>query len=77
MKFIRVLAALSLSAQHCIAASIDLWSGPSIEPRATSFQPIEPEEIIARLSTTPEQYKPEERHPGMVRQGLPDKLKFR
>lgn len=68
MIFIQIIAALSLFAQYCLAASIDLWTGPerSIDPRDEVFKPIDPKEIIARLGTTPQQYEPEERHWGMV-----------
>ncbi|CAM1511244.1 Fc.00g087570.m01.CDS01 [Cosmosporella sp. VM-42] len=66
MKSFQILAALSLLSQYCSAATVDLWSKREAEPRDPVFKSIEPEEIIARLGTLPSEYKPDERHPGMV-----------
>lgn len=69
MLFNKAIATLSLLTSSCLAASVDLWAGPerSIDPRDEPiYQPIEPEEIIARLGTTPQEFEPEERHWGIV-----------
>lgn len=68
MLFNKAIATMSLLTS-CLAASVDLWAGPerSIDPRDEPiYQPIEPEEIIARLGTTPQEFEPEERHWGIV-----------
>ncbi|KAI8723702.1 hypothetical protein NCS52_00226800 [Fusarium sp. LHS14.1] len=66
MKSTFTLAALSLFASQCFAASVDMWSAPLSARSAAKYEPIDPEVIKSRLGTTPEENDPEHRHPGMV-----------
>lgn len=66
MKSTFTLAALSLFASQCLAASVDMWSAPLSARSAAKYEPIDPEVIKSRLGTTPEEHDQENRHPGMV-----------
>ncbi|KAK7432664.1 hypothetical protein QQZ08_000874 [Neonectria magnoliae] len=59
---------ISLLSYSSLAASVDMWSSPLLSTRAAvpRNEPIDPEELKARLGTTPDEYKPDERHAGMV-----------
>lgn len=66
MKFTQVFTLLAFSAQQCLAASVDMFS--SLQARDVPiYESIDPQELRARLGTTPAEYNPEERHPGIVR----------
>ncbi|KAF7545800.1 hypothetical protein G7046_g9476 [Stylonectria norvegica] len=67
MRSVQAFAILSLLTHGCLSASVDFWSGRrSVESRDQIFESIEPEELLARLGTTPDEYHPEERHEGTV-----------
>ncbi|KAH7160304.1 hypothetical protein B0J13DRAFT_540934 [Dactylonectria estremocensis] len=65
MKLTCTTLVLAVLCHSCISASVDLWSRsrPLNIPRN---ELIDPEEIKARLGKTPAEYKPYERHAGMV-----------
>ncbi|KAH6996505.1 hypothetical protein BKA56DRAFT_571621 [Ilyonectria sp. MPI-CAGE-AT-0026] len=48
------------------SASVDMWSSPLSSRDVPRHEPIDPDELKARLGKTPAEYNPDERHSGMV-----------
>lgn len=74
MKTLSALVAFALFAHGSLSATlrpmpahIDSSILTKARRAVPRYEPIEPEELKARLGTTPQEYKPEERHAGMVR----------